>query len=273
VDSLVSKNRSSFPFFHRYADCLKMADNAHKFTFVPLAKTFSSLEGKDNQELLLKWSLKDRIKAKMFTFDQQFQAYEKDKFGHDFFTSSEVANHLSSGTKPSSVKVTSVPCIELSMSFFDKLMDGEIARENGDVKKCFDEYIGDFTISDHLRQMLINEDSDQFCEFNETERSEFLFLLFSHICLGGRLCQYEDNVQPYLDVTKAVYKDLISVQKNPETKELSILSNVFKVSCYNDEDDHIFPSDKQHPQNFAYLVIDPLKRTVICLSHVFGSCF
>ncbi|CAG5131422.1 unnamed protein product, partial [Candidula unifasciata] len=57
--------------------------------------------------------------------------------------------------------------------------------------------------------MLLNEDSDVYCEFSEGERSEFVFLLFSHLCLGGQLCQYEDNVQPYLDVTKAIYKDLI----------------------------------------------------------------
>ncbi|GFS01509.1 hypothetical protein ElyMa_006424500 [Elysia marginata] len=83
--------------------------------------------------------------------------------------------------------------------------------------------------------MLLNEDSDVYCEFTETEREEFLFRVFSHLCLGGRLCQYEDNVNPYLDVTKAVYKDLISVQKNPETKELSILSHVFQVRCYIDK--------------------------------------
>ncbi|XP_005102588.2 cilia- and flagella-associated protein 300 [Aplysia californica] len=260
-----------------------MADNDPKFSFMPLAKSFSSLDGKEVQELFMKWSMKGRLKAKMFTFDQCFQAYEKDKFGQDFFNNSEVVNALevpsnsgkynSLGTKASKVKVTSVPCSVLSMSFFDKLCEGEIARESGDVKKCFDEFIGDFTISDNLRQMLLNEDSDVFCEFNEKEREEFLFLLFSHICLGGRLCQYEDNIQPYLEVTKALYKDLISVQKDPETKALSILSHVFKVCCYDDHGDVFFPSSKLHPQNFAYLVVDPLKRTVICLSHVFGSCF
>lgn len=58
--------------------------------------------------------------------------------------------------------------------------------------------------------MLLNEDSDSFCVFNETDREEFLFHLFQHICLGGQVCQYEDTVDPYLDFTKQLYKDLIT---------------------------------------------------------------
>ncbi|CAG5136599.1 unnamed protein product, partial [Candidula unifasciata] len=219
-----------------------MAETVAKFSFLPLTKTFVSLEGKDYKEYYLKWSLKDRIKAKIFTFDQGFQAYEKDKFALDFFRDPNVVSKLETdsnqgqtavlGTKAKRVVVTSVPCTILSMAFFDKIMDGNIANESGDVRKCFDEFKEEFTISDNLRQMLLNEDSDVYCEFSEGERSEFVFLLFSHLCLGGQLCQYEDNVQPYLDITKAIYKDLISVQKHPETKELSILSQVFKVSCH-----------------------------------------
>jgi len=235
---------------------------------------------KDNQENLLKWSIKGRIKAKMFSFDQLFQAYEKDKFAYDFFNSTEVVNNIEVvsnsgksnilGEKAKRVKVNQVTCSTLSMDFFDKLFEGVIAKESGDINKCFDDFIQGFSISDNLRQMLMNEDSDVYCEFNETEREEFLFLLFSHICLGGEHCQYEDNVKPYLNMSKSLYKDLISVQKDPETKELSILSHVFKVSCYDDQDDMFFPAKKLHKQNFAYLIIDPLKRTVICLSHVYG---
>ena len=60
-----------------------------------------------------------------------------------------------------------------------------------------------------MLQLLLDEDSDHFCLFNESERSEFLFLLFRHFCLGGQVCQYEDKVDPYLNVTKQVYKELI----------------------------------------------------------------
>ncbi|KAK0066495.1 cilia- and flagella-associated protein 300 [Biomphalaria pfeifferi] len=219
-----------------------MADNVAKFTFVPLAKSFSCLESKDNQEYFLKWSIKNRLHATMFTFDQYFQPYEINNFALDFFKDANVTANIKVtsesgstsclGIKAEKVEVKTVPCSILSMTFFDKIMDGEVARENGDIKKCFDEFQQDFTISDNLRQMLLNEDSDVYCQYNEQEREEFLFLLFSHLCLGGRLCQFEDNVQPYMDVAKALYKDLISVQKNADTKQLSIISDVFKVYCY-----------------------------------------
>ena len=52
-------------------------------------------------------------------------------------------------------------------------------------------------------------DSDNYEMFSDEQRNEFIFLLFRHLCLGGAVCQYEDTVQPYLDATKAIYKDLI----------------------------------------------------------------
>lgn len=57
--------------------------------------------------------------------------------------------------------------------------------------------------------MLLMPDSDHYDIYSESERSEFIFRLFRHLCLGGAICQYEDTVQPYLDATKAIYKDLV----------------------------------------------------------------
>jgi len=57
--------------------------------------------------------------------------------------------------------------------------------------------------------MLLLSDSDNYEMFSEEDRREFIFLVFRHLCLGGAVCQYEDTIQPYLDATKAIYKDLI----------------------------------------------------------------
>ena len=57
------------------------------------------------------------------------------------------------------------------------------------------------------------EDSDNYDIFNESDRKEFLFHLFKHLCLGGEVCQFEDNVQIYLDFTKLLYKDLVRCVK------------------------------------------------------------
>ena len=53
------------------------------------------------------------------------------------------------------------------------------------------------------------DDSDYYCLYSDSERDEFLFCLFRHLVIGGQVCQYEDNVEAYLDTTKAIYKDLL----------------------------------------------------------------
>lgn len=107
--------------------------------------------------------------------------------------------------------------------------------------------------------MLQDEESENYCVVGRAEREEFLFRLFKHLCLGGELCQYEDTVEPYISTTRRIYKDLIrwkevkheevvidsgrcimipkspslfflfSVQKDPETKKISVVSTVLKV--------------------------------------------
>ncbi len=73
------------------------------------------------------------------------------------------------------------------------------------------------------------EESEVYETFDQNDRAEFLFNLFKNICLGGSLCQFEDHATEYLDLTKALYKDLISVTKDPSTNQIKILSEVFKI--------------------------------------------
>uniref|UniRef100_A0A8C8AN41 Cilia- and flagella-associated protein 300 n=1 Tax=Otus sunia TaxID=257818 RepID=A0A8C8AN41_9STRI len=128
----------------------------------------------------------------------------------------------------------------------------------------------DFFVTFLFHKVLLLEDSDHYDLFSQLDRKEFLFCLFKHLCIGGALCQFEDVVDPYLETTKALYKDLVSVQKNPETKEIQIISTVFRVSAY-DENGLCYPSSKSHQQTFAYLIVDPCKRHVHALYHCFGG--
>jgi len=57
--------------------------------------------------------------------------------------------------------------------------------------------------------MLLDEESEEYSLYSEDERNEFVFRIFQMLVLGGTLCQFEDILQPYLDVTKSIYKDLI----------------------------------------------------------------
>ena len=53
------------------------------------------------------------------------------------------------------------------------------------------------------------EESESYEIFSESDRDELLFKLFTHLCLGGAVCQYEDDIQPYIDTAKNIYKDLV----------------------------------------------------------------
>jgi hypothetical protein len=97
----------------------------------------------------------------------------------------------------------------------------EIVRKNGDISKCFDVYysptgqdeseeIGDFLISDELRKCLLDPSSESYdIAFQREHRQELLYHIFSHLVLGGRINQFEDNIGPYLQVTKMLYKDMV----------------------------------------------------------------
>ncbi|XP_027323744.1 cilia- and flagella-associated protein 300 isoform X1 [Anas platyrhynchos] len=242
-------------------------------------KAFPCLQNSDIRDRLLKWSMHGRITAQAFSFDQQFKPYQKDEFVWAFFNDPNVNSSLkllspsgqwtTLGSKVTKIEATVVPCTQISMSFFDRLYTEGLVRETGHIVKCYDEYYDDILISDELRKVLLLEDSDHYNIFSQSDRKEFLFCLFKHLCIGGVLCQFEDLLGPYLETTKALYKDLVSVRKNHETKEISITSTVFRVSAY-DEAGLRYPSGSSHEQTFSYLAVDPWQRHVHALYHCYG---
>ncbi|XP_053109194.1 cilia- and flagella-associated protein 300 isoform X2 [Hemicordylus capensis] len=225
-------------------------------------------------------SMDGRITAQAFVFDQNFKGYQEHDFLMAFFNHPSVSSNLkllsASGqwttldTNVRKVDVKNVPCTQMSMSFFDRLYCEGVVRESGHIVKCLDEYHDDILIADELRKVLLLEDSAHYDLFSPSDREEFLFRLFKHLCLGGALCQYEDELGPYLETTKTIYKDLVSVQKDPETHEINIISTVFKVCAY-DPNGLCYPSSNGHEQNFAYLIVNPLKRYIYVLYHSFGG--
>lgn len=103
----------------------------------------------------------------------------------------------------------------VNMSFFDFLKENNIAVEDGYIKKEPDEYVEGVALGDRLRYALLYEESEYYEALQEDRiQNEFIFNLFKHIALGGSICQYEENVNEYLDVTKKLYKDLVTVAKD-----------------------------------------------------------
>lgn len=95
------------------------------------------------------------------------------------------------------------------MEFFDRIYDRRVVLEDGTIRKCFEEYIDGIMIADELRNLLLVEESENYEVFADDERDEFIFRLFKHLCIGGVLNQYEDNINQYLSMTKTLYKDTV----------------------------------------------------------------
>uniref|UniRef100_A0A3Q0SQS4 Cilia- and flagella-associated protein 300 n=1 Tax=Amphilophus citrinellus TaxID=61819 RepID=A0A3Q0SQS4_AMPCI len=240
------------------------------FSFIPLhTKTFTFLQDKDTLARLMKWSMLGRISAQSYSFDHSFSSYNSGKFALCFFKDPEVVSSLrkmEAGVWVPLGIVEPVPCTKVSMELFDPIYSCGILRPTGHVVKCFHDVYPDY---DELRQMLQDEDSERYYVVGREERGEFLFRLFKHLCLGGELCQYEDSIDPYISTTKHVYKDLISVQKDPETKKISVVSTVIKV-CVFDKSGRCYPGTREEEQTFAYLIVDPYKRHVTLFCHFYG---
>ena len=136
------------------------------------------------------------------------------------------------------------------------------------------------TRQDTLRDILLNEDNEAELEngelFSEEEKEEFLHVIFRHLAIGGSLCQFEDRVGPYLDLTKAIYKELLTVWKNPrKSGKVEIASGVYAVTdikikgCSSreggGEDGDVeeaegFFQEGFNPQNWFYISTDPFRR-------------
>ncbi|XP_041665728.1 cilia- and flagella-associated protein 300 isoform X2 [Cheilinus undulatus] len=242
------------------------------FSFAPLPLKKSSLQEKDTAALLMKWSMLGRISAQSFSFDQNFYHYNRDKFALCFFKDPAVVSTLRNvkdgawmplETEIVQVDVEPVLCTKVSMDLFDPLYSCGILTFSGHVVKCFHDVYPDY---DKLRQ---EEDSEHYYAVGREERGEFLFRLFKHLCLGGELCQYEDNIDPYIRTTKLIYKDLISVQKDPESKKISVVSTVLKVWAHDDSG-RCYPGGQEEERTFAYLIVDPFKRHVTLFYHHYG---
>ena len=156
----------------------------------------------------------------------------------------------------------------------------DILRPSGETLKCLDTYYESFLISDELRKCLLMPEEPCYHAFSSDDRKEFIFHVFKALCLGGRLCQFEDFVEPYMECTKLIYKDLVrwvqlfwekerkkidervfrSVTKNPATGKLQVASQVYKITNAASSVSPLFPIE--HPQNFMYVSIDPVRRYV-----------
>lgn len=130
--------------------------------------------------------------------------------------------------------------------------------EAGSIVPCMDETCDGVVVSDRLRAMFVHEESEDADVFNAEEKQEFLYHVLHRLAVGGAMCQFEDNWQPYLDAAKAVYKNLVTVFRSQRTGQLVVGSRVLQLTSVDGLT--LFPADSPH--SFCYVIVDPQRRQV-----------
>lgn len=237
---------------------------------------------------LQKWDLQQHFQLLKFRFDEAFpDSNHAEHFVHSLLRSAAFRSAFQSASRNGSMGVFVPPedneslprvvplcCTVVDLSFFDRLYEhGLVNRDTQSLAKCFDQYIASdgVTLSDRLRVLLgwamaavdrredlVECDYDDQALFSETERQEFIFHLMARLAIGGPMSQYEDYFGPYLDATKLIYKDLVAVTKDATTGEPQVASKVFLL--LDEGRLTLFPRDSCF--NFAYVIVDPLRRHV-----------
>lgn len=84
-------------------------------------------------------------------------------------------------------------------------------------------------IGDLLREVLVNENSENSCVFSESDKSELIYAIFKIFAVGGSLCQPETTIARYLEMTKAFYKDILTVYKDSKTNDIKVSGRAYRI--------------------------------------------
>ena len=114
-------------------------------------------------------------------------------------------------------------------------------------------------VSDRLRQMLLDDSCEDYDLFSEAERSELIFHVLKRLAVGGGMNQWDEHIEPYLKLTKDIYKDLVTVNRSA-AGALQVSSLTFAVESVNGASVSLFP--RSTPHNFCYICVDPAARHV-----------
>lgn len=229
---------------------------------------YPNIFNKENIKLMEKWGLTHMEMVK-FRFNINFNLTSQSEFIVDLFNSATVRNAcpglngvvlFTDASKVENVKFSKLSTSSVSLDILDPLYDSKIVnRETGYIKKDFEENYEGIQLCDKLKGALVNPDDENFCIFNEKVRNEFLFKIFQHIAVGGSLCQYEDYIGDYLNLTKCFYKDLVAATKDQNTNQIVIRSYAYQILELNNK--KLF-KNPYNPQNFMYISVDPYQKTV-----------
>ncbi|KAI9220512.1 hypothetical protein BC828DRAFT_383347, partial [Blastocladiella britannica] len=254
------------------------------------------------RELFDKWGLApDHMYFRRFSLDPFVGPGHSTAFLEQFFCEPIVRSEIKvlnkydtlvsggSALDPSQLEFLPLTVTQTDMSMFDGLFDCGAVRKNGAIVKCFDDAYsppdgigstpdpaklhnepGDAIIADEMHRVLLDATAPAFGDAfaSDSARADLLYHIFAHLALGGRVNQWEDNLGAYLEVTKAVYREMVSVTRTADSGDLILHGSAFMVvpkAQSSSGGQQLFPM--RHRQNFFIVCINPLKRHITCWYH------
>ena len=220
------------------------------------------LSDTDAKQKLLQWSLDQTLNVHKFRFTGAFDgSTDYDRFLKDFVRNENCMSALGctgTPTTPVNMTLTELSTSVQSMTFFDRLNENDITY-GGHIRGCFDETFHGMTVGDKLREMLVNEESENYHIYNEKEKKELIFVLFRLLAIGGGMCQPDVNIERYLELTKGLYRDLLTVYKAPTTGAVTVSGKAFLLEAVKGLSLH---PEEDKPFNTFVIVIEPLRKEV-----------
>ncbi|KAF4127277.1 hypothetical protein GN958_ATG23531 [Phytophthora infestans] len=221
------------------------------------------------RQKLLQWNLSDALHLQRFLVHRRLPSEADEALLAEFFQDhtvhqilplpEQLNSNAESSSKAFSLHFERLRVSVTSLAFFEKLESAGIVARDGSVRGCIDEDFDGCTAGDLLTEMLVNPDSDNCDVFSEQDKQEFIFLLFSTLIIGGgALRQADSRVQAYENVTRELYRALVSVKKSIADangkRDIEITSRVYRVSG-----DALFQAS---PSRFhsCFAVVDARKR-------------
>lgn len=218
--------------------------------------------GKEQQTLLEQWGVAQALQVRSFRASGDVSANPGAALA-DFFTGML-------GRNVTAVDFEALETSTTDMSFFSRLSapDSRVVSESGYLRKCMDEVFDGATSCSLVTDMLLNEDSEHADVFTESEKRELIYSLFKWVLVGGPLCQPSENVGPYLDVVKSLYKSVVKVVKSASAqKDVTVASKAYAVSALDGSNDGLFPKDNAN--NMCLVVFHPAQRSLTYLHCAF----
>ena len=216
----------------------------------------------DAKSMLLQWNLDQTLQFQKFRFAGSFDtAADYDRLLKDFLRNAECCACLGvTGTPTNPLKLTvgELTTEIMTMDFFGRLDEQDVCR-NGHIRGCFEEVYDGVNVQDMLRDMLVNEESENADLFSEKEKKELIYVLFKTLVVGGSMCQPDTRTERYMEMTKCLYRDLLTVYKAPTSGAVTVSGKVYQVRAVDGLDLHRNP-DK--PFNTFLVMVEPMRKEI-----------